>query len=374
MSICAHMCNTVSWFNQMCNRSQMSDNEVAVDPEGRAMDTVPTARHRRFLAQLARDHYVLGRSKVDIGKTHGLSRFQVARLLQEAVDSGVVTISIETESAADDGLAEQFAAALGLDSAVIVDIAEGEDPSQRMGRAALAYVDRQARTGMRIGLAWSRTLDAAAEFAPALPRCTIVQVAGALQLGTARPGGGIFARLGQDPAVTMVRLPAPLLVTEADTAADLRALPEISSALAAADDLDLAVVSVAPWAAEQSSVWEKCSPAQRRAGVADGAAAEVSGRLFDSAGTDVDTIDDRVIAITLDQLRAAAKTVGVARGIERADAVRAACAAGILDVAIVDEELARAVLAEVGAESEEDTARLAERRVDGSRDHAEEQR
>ncbi|MGO2862029.1 MAG: sugar-binding domain-containing protein [Brevibacterium sp.] len=351
----------------------MSDNEVAVVPEGRAMDTVPTARHRRFLAQLARDHYILGRSKVDIGKSHGLSRFQVARLLQEAVDSGVVTISIEADPA-DDGLAEQFASALGLDSAVIVEIAEGEDPSQRMGRAALAYVDRQARTGMRIGLAWSRTLDAAAEFAPALPRCTIVQVAGALQLGTARPGGGIFARLGQDPAVTMVRLPAPLLVTEADTAADLRALPEISSALAAADDLDLAVVSVAPWAAEQSSVWEKCSPAQRRAGVADGAAAEVSGRLFDSAGTDVDTIDDRVIAITLDQLRAAAKTVGVARGIERADAVRAACAAGILDVAIVDDELARAVLAEVGAESEDDTSRGAERRVDESRDHAEGQR
>ena len=308
------------------------------------MSTAPTARHRRFLAQLAREHYVQGGSKVEISKAHGLSRFQVARLLQEAVDSGVVTISIEADAADEDSAAERLAAALGLKSAVVVELDEEVDGSQHMGRAALSYVDRRARPGMRIGLAWSRTLDAAAQFAPALPRCTIVQLAGALQLGSRRASAGIFARLGQDAAVTMVRLPAPLLVTEADTAADLGALPEISSALEAADDLDLAVVSVAAWAEGQSSVWEKCSPQQRQAGVDDGAVAEVSGRLFDAAGTEVDTIDDRVIAVTLDQLRNAATTVGVARGAERAEAVRAACTAGILDVAIVDTALARKIL------------------------------
>lgn len=317
---------------------------ISVSWEGRAVSTTPTARHRRFLAQLAKEHYLQGSSKVELAKAHGLSRFQIARLLQEAVDCGVVTISIEADAAHEDGRAERLATTLGLRSAIIVEFEHETHAAQRMGRAALSYVDRHARPGMRIGLAWSRTLDAAAEFAPALPRCTIVQLAGALQLGSHRPSAGIFARLGQDAAVTMVRLPAPLLVTEADTAADLSALPEISSALAAADDLDLAVISVAAWAQEQSSVWEKCSPEQRAAGLADGAVAEASGRLFDAAGAEVDTIDDRVIAVTLDQLRNAATTVGVARGAQRAEAVRAACAAGILDVAIVDEALAREIL------------------------------
>ncbi|SMY04674.1 MULTISPECIES: sugar-binding transcriptional regulator [unclassified Brevibacterium] len=318
------------------------------------MSTAPTARHRRFLAQLAREHYVQGRSKVELGKAHGLSRFQIARLLQEAVDNGVVTITIEADAGADEGRAEALAATLGLRSAVIVDLEHEGDAAQRMGRAALSYVDRRARPGMRIGLAWSRTLDAAAQFAPALPRCTVVQLAGALQLGSQRPSSGIFARLGQDAAVTMVRLPAPLLVTEADTAADLSALPEISSALAAADDLDLAVISVAAWAQEQSSVWEKCSPEQRAAGLADGAVAEASGRLFNAAGVEVDTIDDRVIAVTLDQLRHAATTVGVARGAQRAEAVRAACAAGILDVVIVDEALAGEILDRSANEAQPD--------------------
>ncbi|WP_181273166.1 sugar-binding transcriptional regulator [Brevibacterium oceani] len=323
----------------------MSEHKV-VDAEGRMMSTAPTARHRRFLAQLARDHYLEGRSKVEIGKANGLSRFQVARLLQEAVDTGVVTITIETDAGEGDSLSERTAASLGLDSVVIVDIPDQAEASQQMGRAALALVGRRARAGMRIGLSWSRTLDAAAAFTPALPRCTIVQLAGALRLESHRPSSEIFTRLGQDPAVSVVRLPAPLLVTEAETASDLRALPEISGTLAAADDLDLAVVSVASWAEGLSSVWEKCTPAQRQAGIDDGAVAEASGRLFDAAGEDVTTIDDRVIAVTLDQLRRATTTVGVARGAERARAVLAACAAGILDVAVIDRALADAVLAE----------------------------
>jgi DNA-binding transcriptional regulator LsrR (DeoR family) len=243
----------------MCKTSHMSEHKV-VDAEGRMMSTAPTARHRRFLAQLARDHYLDGRSKVEIGKANGLSRFQVARLLQEAVDTGVVTITIETDAGEGDSLSERTASALGLSSVVIVDIPDQAEASQQMGRAALALVGRRARAGMRIGLSWSRTLDAAAAFTPALPRCTIVQLAGALRLESHRPSSEIFTRLGQDPAVSMVRLPAPLLVTESGTASDLRALPEISGTLAAADDLDLAVVSVASWAEGLSSVWEKCTP------------------------------------------------------------------------------------------------------------------
>src|SRR5699024_8928108 len=102
--------------------------------------------------------------------------------------------------------------------------------------------------------------------------------AAALRLESHRPSAAIVSRLVQDHAVCMARLPAPLLVTEAETAADLRALPEISGTLAAAADLDLAVVSVASWAEGLSSVWEKCTPAQRQSGTDDGADAGGPGR------------------------------------------------------------------------------------------------
>ena len=62
---------------------------------------------------------------------HGLSRFQIARLLQEAVDSGVVTISIEADATDEDGMAEQLAAALGLSRAIVV-----EDDNENRRRSA----------------------------------------------------------------------------------------------------------------------------------------------------------------------------------------------------------------------------------------------
>src|SRR5699024_5415458 len=152
---------------------------------------------------------------------------------------------IEFDGGEEDGADERMASALGRSSAVIVDIPDEADTSEQMGRTGLAFFNRHARSGMCIGLSLSRTLCSATTFTPSLARCTIVQLAGALRLESHRPSAEIFTRLGQDHAVSMVRLPAPLLVTEAETAADLRALPEISGTLAAADDLDLAVVSVA---------------------------------------------------------------------------------------------------------------------------------
>lgn len=313
--------------------------------EGGHVTATPTARHRRLLTQLARAYYLDRLSKVQIADRFGLSRFQVARMLDEAHDAGVVTITVESGSSGLDDRADELASRLGIRSAIIVD--EGaSDVTTAMGRAALRYIDAQARPGQRIGLSWSRTLDAAASFVPALPPSTVVQLAGALQLGEEPSRQEVFTRLGQDPAVHVTRLFAPLLVTEADTATDLLALSEITLALQAADDLDLALVSVGSWQEDLSSVWLKCTPAQREAATAAGAVAETSGRLIAADGSPVDTINDRIIAVSLDQLRAAKTTVGVAHGAARADAVRAATAAGIIDVMIVDADLAEALLAE----------------------------
>ena len=43
---------------------------------------------------LATEHYLDSVSKVELARRHGLSRFQVARLLDEARDEGIVRIEI----------------------------------------------------------------------------------------------------------------------------------------------------------------------------------------------------------------------------------------------------------------------------------------
>jgi len=304
---------------------------------------------RRYLAALARAYYLEERSKVEIAKEFGISRFQVAKHLQEAREIGVVTITIEsTRSRDDQGLAAAVGEALGIE-AIVVPAPRDDDRRAVMGRAALSYVDRLARPGMRIGVSWSRTLDAAAEFVPALPRCTVIQLAGVLRIDETIRTSALFDRLGHNADVTLRPLYAPFLVTAADTASDLKALPEITDTLDAADQLDLALVAVGAWGPGQSTLWEKCSEQDRDEADAAGAVAEVSGRLFDRGGTAVPTLDDRIIAVSAEQLRRATCTVAVAYGAERAEAVAAAAAAGVVDVAIVDTDLAETLLAGPGA-------------------------
>lgn len=52
------------------------------------------SERQKLLAQLAQLYFVDGESKVAIGKQTNLSRFQVAALLQEAQDTGIVRIEI----------------------------------------------------------------------------------------------------------------------------------------------------------------------------------------------------------------------------------------------------------------------------------------
>src|SRR4051794_13381300 len=82
-------------------------------------DTAPLAGRPRtqLLADIGRDHFLRGKSKIQIAEDFGLSRFQVANLLQEALDRGIVRISIHLPDAEADA---SLAAALGITRVVTV--------------------------------------------------------------------------------------------------------------------------------------------------------------------------------------------------------------------------------------------------------------
>src|SRR3982751_6387171 len=89
-------------------------------------------------ASVARRYYLDGRSKVEIAEEYRLSRFKVARLLDQARSSGLVRIEIGYPGAIDVDLSGRLQDAHGLRHAVVVDTLD-EDPATRrtlVGRAA----------------------------------------------------------------------------------------------------------------------------------------------------------------------------------------------------------------------------------------------
>lgn len=301
---------------------------------------------RVLLADVARAYYLDNRSKVEIAAQFGVSRFQVARLLDDARASGIVTIEIHDPRRPRTEVESDLAAHLRVDATRIVDDQSDDMPhAERIGATVLGLLAEAVRPGMTVGLAWSRTLDAAARHLTGFPPSTVVQLTGAFEA----EGGGTFTRLlmqmNQRAGVTTYPLYAPLVVDARSTAQDLRRQPVVAAALGRADRLDLAVVAIGGWKPGESSVWERVTDDVRQACSAAGAVAEFSGLFIDVDGRPVKTpLDGRTIGVSIDQLRGAKRVIGFAHGDGRADAVLAAARSGIFDTLVVDAALADALL------------------------------
>ncbi|MFC8304236.1 sugar-binding transcriptional regulator [Specibacter sp. NPDC057265] len=304
---------------------------------------MPEISHKELLARIGQAYYMDNQSKVEIATEHGISRFQVARFLDEARAEGIVRIEIRHPGAKAKVDAQALAAALGLHRVVVVETLD-DDFRQRdlQARAVADELMAAARTGMTLGISWSRTLDLAARHVSALPKCNIVQLAGALP---AAGGSGnpleLIQRLGRVGGGLTWPMWAPLVVDSAATAAGLRRQPEIADAMRKADSLDLAVVAIGAWAPNLSTVWDRVDNADRQDGLRKGAVAECSGRLIAVDGTAVPAeLDDRILSVTLKQLQRTPQVIAVAQGAVRAEAVRACMAAGIVHTLVLDEALA----------------------------------
>ena len=297
-------------------------------------------------ASIARRFYVDGVSKVDIAQEFGISRFKVARILAEARERGLVRVDIRLPGSIDGELSAALRDALGLRRAIVLDHPAVPEPMlrQHLAEVTADLLAEIVVDGDVLGLTWSRTLEATNAALTRLACCTVVQLAGTL----AERETGTVEMVRRAAAVGGGRayaIYAPLVVGDAATAVSLRSQPGIADAMSCFDGLTKAVVSIGHWSRHHSTVWEAVSSGERSHFRELGACAEVSGRLFDADGNALETdLDGRLIAISVDQLRAVPEVVAISAGAGRAGAVEAVVKAGFVTTLVTDATCARAIL------------------------------
>lgn len=315
-------------------------------PQSPSADDAPASTiaderaHLTLLAEISRAHFLDQKSKVQIAQEHDISRFQVAALVQEARDRGIVRITIAVPSDSRD---QEVAEALGIRELISVEPADTARGAESLSRELAAAVAERAAGQTAVGISWSRVIQSMAPHLPDLSDSVVVQLAGAI----ASPDSteAVPRLLSSLRAKRTLPLWAPLVVAEG--AAALRSTPEVARTLAEAADLDLAVFAVGGWEPGQSSVWDRVPEEDRRQAQAAGAVAEVSGHLIDAQGKALQgPIEDCVIAAPLEDLRAARHRIAVAHAAPRATAVLAAVRAGLIDTLVCDAPL-RDALAEL---------------------------
>ena len=299
-------------------------------------------------ASIARRYYIDGRSKIDIADEFGLSRFKVARLLESALESGLVRIEIRSQGGIDVDLSARMQDRFGLQHSVVVDTPDDDDASLRehLGRSAAQLLAEILTPEDVLGLAWARAVSAMARELPSLPGTPVVQLSGALTF----PGD-------PDTSVDVVRdvarrsggaahvFYAPLTVPDAATARALRRQPEVARAFAQLPSVTKAVGGVGLWEAGQSTLYDTSSDDDRRALRELGVCADISGVFLSAEGEPVPTdLAQRMIAIGAEEMRSIPEVIVIPYGIRKAPAVRAALRSGLVGGIVTHTALANAVL------------------------------
>jgi DNA-binding transcriptional regulator LsrR (DeoR family) len=306
-------------------------------------DDLPTTTRER-LADVARRYFLEDRTKLDIARELGISRFKVARLLDQARATGVVTIAIHGPEPVDADLSRRLAEHLALDETVVVR-PSGRPVRDAVGAAGAQWLQRELTPGEVLGLGWGRTLATMVEAIDRLPDVAVVQLTGAVGSDLTDSPVELVRKAAVTSGGQAHPIFAPLLVSDAETAAALRRQPDIAAALALYDAVTTAVVSIGSWDPPSSQLREWMAPDERDDLLRRGVRAEVAATFVDDEGTLIgkDYVD-RCLAITAEQLRLVPRVVALAGGSEKALAVRAAARGGLVTALVTDTALAGEVL------------------------------
>lgn len=305
--------------------------------------------HQRQMVLAARRYYLDDASKIAIAEEMGISRFKVARLLEEARTEGIVRIEVVDPSAGREHLAAALRSAFGLEHAVVVEVDELDPEAQQteIARHAADLVRRLAQPTDVIGLPWSRMVARAVRHFEGLPPVPIVQLSGALDLPAyeASPVDVVrdAARItGGEPRVFY----APLVADDAQAASVIRAQASVAGTLDEAKHCSLALVGVGGWSHGESTLYDLATDAERQELVRLDVVGEIAGSLFDAGGSPVDAgLSARLVSMSPQDLRLITHVVAVSHGSARAAATAAGIKGGYITSVVVDVALAEALLA-----------------------------
>ncbi len=304
-------------------------------------------------------YHVGGLTQGEVAARLGVHRTRVVRLLGEARERGLVSVTIHHEQVRDLEVEGAIARRHGLDFCLAtppVGLGDaGAEPRlaavqemiarRAVGSAAASFLKGKLAPGrpVTVGVSWGRTLEQVALHLSGAhnPRARFVSLMGSLTRNSASNPFEVVQALAARTGGEGHFLPVPFI---ADTVADRAVLMSqrtVAQALDLARSADLFLISVGELSETAFLRKQAMLSAAELAGVrARGAVADSLGRLFDRAGAQVDhELAHRTLALEFEHLRGR-NVVLLAGGVQKVDAVRALLRTGVVRGLIIDGDAA----------------------------------
>jgi len=310
----------------------------------------------RLMTKVARMYHELDLGQMEIAEQLSLSQPTVSRLLQRAKREKIVRTIVSVPSGVYPDLEDKLQSRYKLRQAIVVDCAnDSEEATNReIGAAAAYYLETSLNQNEIIGISsWSETLLAMVDALHPFPRrisAQVVQILG----GVGAPNAEVHAarltgRLADLIHGTVIHLPAPGVVGSAESQRILLNDPYVQEVTTLFNRITLALVGIG--AVEPSKLLASSgnifAPEELDLLKEHGAVGDICLRFFDRFGQPVLTpLNERVIGMKLEQLCKVDRSVGIAGGQRKFEAIRGALTGGWINVLITDRFIAKRLVEE----------------------------
>lgn len=274
-------------------------------------------------------YYMENMTQDEISKTLGLSRSRVLRFLANSRQSGTVQIRVTTKLSRCVVLERAIEKKFSLERAIIIPKPRNAEATYSIIGAVLGgYISENITENMTIGLGWGKTLSSSL---PSIEHrgqqgISVISMLGGLTRVSGVNPSEFAWRLADRLSAECYLMAAPVFAPEVRTRDALLAHPGIREIFDKASRLDMAILSVgdlSPFSTiSEYYLLEREELASLQAA---GAVGDVLCRFIDAGGNVIDhPINERVVAIDPQELRAARKIVLASGGWQKFEVIRAA--------------------------------------------------
>ena len=308
---------------------------------------------QRLLYKVSREYYENQLTQNEIAKRLGLSRIKVSRLLKQARQEQIVSISLTPPPGLLAELEEGIEKKYGMEEVRVVMCEDSSSQNSIISQLAPSAVEcllRRIQGREVIGVAMGKTMVSVVNRMPtvSLPDITIVQTnAGLGHIVTLEQSAELARQMAGKLSAQLRLLHAPGVAKDEEAADVFKSDPLIAETLSLAAQADIAILSIGLLATSSAALRSSAllTDSDINELTTQNAVGDIALRFFDANGRAVHTsLDARIIGLSYAQLQAIPCVISVAGGDEKLDVIRAGLKSGIPNVLVTDQHTAEELL------------------------------
>jgi DNA-binding transcriptional regulator LsrR (DeoR family) len=300
----------------------------------------------RLLQKVSKLYYDNNLTQKEISGRLKISRPKVSRLLKQAKDFGIVKITISGIPGIHTDIENALENKYGVDEVYIVEVSNPQSQvavSTEIGVAAADYFVRAVTDPSIIGISWGTTLRAMADSIPNMDyrKSELIQVLGGLGLPESEAHATyILRRMVAQIGSKLHLLNLPGILDHASVKQAVLSESYVKEVYALFKKLDVVFLGLGAPTPESVIMRDGTilTEEELKMLLEKGAVGDIALRFLDKDGNIVQSeINDRVIGISLEELKNTKQVIGLAGGPSKVDIIRSALRGKFINHLITDQ-------------------------------------